>query len=218
MRHRRTRPATDLTPKGRPARDRRRPRLPTALSLALHKKFRTAGPAAVAAVPGRASAAGLVSQVLRDGERVLLVRRPSLWFIVLSSWRWVAVGAAVIAAAAAFGSHGRGCAEAGVAVSAGRLMWAALQWMGRLYVLTDLRLLTVTGISRVEVNDCPLRKVARTRLVRSAVDKLLGIGSVEIVPQDPEQPFAVWQQVARPAEVHEQIVATINRAKGGSVE
>jgi hypothetical protein len=109
----------------------------------------------------------------------------------------------------------RGCAEAGAAVIACRLMWAAMQWMGRLYVLTNLRLLTVSGVLRSEVLDCPLRKVARTRVVRSAVDAVLGIGSVEIVPQDPDQPFAVWQQVARPAEVHETIVATLNRAKHG---
>ena len=180
-----------------------------------------------AAVPAPTSLAALLaSHVLRDGEAVLLVLRPSLWFIVLSSLRWVAAGAALVAIAAACGSHYhgglfagrfRGCAEAGVAVIAGRLMWGALQWMGRLYVLTDLRLLTLSGVLRVDVFDCALRKVARTRLLRSGTDRLLGIGSIEIIPQDPNSPFALWQQVARPAEVHEQIVATLNRAKQGHV-
>ncbi len=180
---------------------------------------------AVAVPTGRPTVAALVaSQVLRDGEAVLLVLRPSLWSIVLSSVRWVAAGAGLMAVAAAFGSHYRGgvfagpfrgCAEAGVAVGAGRLMWAALQWMGRLYVLTDLRLLTVTGVLRSDVADCPLRKVARTRLLRSTSDRVLGIGSIEIIPQHPDAPCSVWHQIARPAEVHEQVVATLNRAKTG---
>ena len=228
MRHRRTRfdPA-----RPRPAaRDRRgKVRLPGLA--ALHKRARTATVPALAdgptdvALPARASAATLLaSNVLRDGEAVLLVVRPSLWFIVLSSLRWVAAGALLMAMAAAFGSHYRGgvfvgpfrgCAEAGGAVIAGRLMWAALQWMGRLYVLTNLRLITVAGVHRSDVSDCALRKVARTRVVRCTVDALLGIGSVEIVPQDPDQPFAVWHQVPRPNEVHAQIVATLNRAKHG---
>ncbi len=221
MRHRRTR-LTPETPRPRPSGRDRRPRF----TLALPKKMRTAAlpgfAGDAAAVP--AGAALLATQVLRDGEAVLLVLRPSLWSIVLSSLRWGAAGLGLMAVAAAFGSHYRGgvfagpfrgCAEAGVAVLAGRLMWAALQWMGRLYVLTDLRLLTVSGVLRAEVADCPLRKVARTRLLRSTVDRVLGIGSIEIIPQDPDAPCALWQQVARPVEVREQIVATLNRANGG---
>ena len=233
MRHRRFRP-TPETPKPRPpTRDRRGPRLPalaTFQKLAFQKKLRTAtlplpaladGSAAVAARP---AGAAMAAHVLRDGEAVLLVLRPSLWFVVLSSLRWIGAGAGLMAVAAISASHYRGgmfappfraCAEAGTAIIAGRLMWASLQWMGRLYVLTDLRLLTIAGVLRSEVLDCPLRKVARTRLLRSSLDRLLGIGSVEIVPSDPEKPFAVWQQVGRPAEVYEQIVATLNRAKQG---
>ena len=226
MRHRRTRPTPEPS-KPRPAgRDRRgKLRLPSLSAFGKRTAMPMPALADAAAVPaGPSLAALLASHVLRDGEAVLLVLRPSLWFIVLNSLRWVAAGASLMAVAAAFGSHYRGgmfagpfrgCAEAGVAVGAGRLMWAALQWMGRLYVLTDLRMLTVSGVMRSDVFDCPLRKVARTRLVRTTVDRVLGIGSVEIVPQDPDQPFAVWQQVARPVEVHEHVVATLNRAKQG---
>ena len=224
MRRRRSRPTPD--PRSRPSpRDRRPARLPAALA----RKMRSAalplpaladGAAAVAARPAAALAAG----VLRDGEAVLLVLRPSLWFVLLASLRWIGAGAALMAVAAVSASHYRGgmfappfrgCAEAGSAVIAGRLMWASLQWMGRLYILTDLRLLTIAGVLRSEVLDCPLRKVARTRLLRSTVDRLLGIGSIKIVPADPDNPFAVWQQVARPVEVVEQVVATLNRAKQG---
>jgi hypothetical protein len=199
--------------------------MPVGLST-FQKKMRTAMPLPALADAAVVPAPLLASYVLRDGEAVLLVLRPSLWFIVLSSLRWVAAGAALMGVAAYFGSHYRGgvfagpfrgCAEAGCAVMAGRLMWAALQWMGRLYVLTDLRLLTISGVLRAEVLDCPLRKVARTRLLRTVADRALGIGSIEIIPQHPDAPCALWYQVARPVEVHEQIVATLNRAKQGCV-
>jgi hypothetical protein len=226
MRHRRTRP-TPETPRPRPpARDRRGARLPSLFP----KRLRTDAvplPGLVAdgavAIPARSTATLLAAQVLRDGEAVLLVLRPSLWFILLASLRWIAAGAVLLGVAAAFGSHYRGgmfappfrgCAEAGAAIIAVRLMWASLQWMGRLYVLTDLRLLTVSGVLRSDVYDCPLRKVACARLLRSTVDRVLGIGSVEVIPQDPEQPCALWYQVARPDEVHAKVVATLNRAKG----
>ena len=213
MRRRRTRPNAEPS-KVRPGSRDRRPRLAL-------PKLRTAGAAVTAPAPaGRATSAAavLASQVLRDGEAVLLVLRPSLWFIALTSLRWMGAGVAAVAGAGATGSHGahyRTWVEVAVSVVAARVAWAAVQWTGRLYVLTDLRLLTLSGVTRVDVSDCPLRKVARTRLVRSTVDRLLGIGSIQIVPHDPDQPFAVWQQVARPVEVHEQIVATLNRARGG---
>ncbi len=227
MRHRRTRP-TPETPKPRPVPRDRRGRLPGLPVFG--KRVRTAtvpafaGEAAVAGPARPSTVALLASHVLRDGEAVLLVLRPSLWFIILASLRWAAAGATLVAVAAVFSSHYRGgmfagpfrgCTEAGVALIAGRLMVASLQWMGRLYVLTDLRLLTLSGVLRVDVFDCPLRKVARTRLLRTPTDRALAIGSVEIVPQDPAKPFALWYQVARPVEVYEQVVATLNRAKQG---
>ena len=225
MRHRRTRPSETSKPRPSPRDRRGKVRLPMGLTT-LQKKMRTAMPMPALADAAAVPAPLLASYALRDGEAVLLVLRPSLWFIALSSLRWVAAGAALMGYAAYFGSHYRGgvfagpfrgCAETGVAIMAGRLMWAALQWMGRLYVLTDLRLLTINGVLRTEVLDCPLRKVARTRLFRSPVDRAFGIGSIEIIPQHPDAPCALWHQIARPVQVHEQIVATLNRAKQGCI-
>jgi hypothetical protein len=92
-------------------------------------------------------------------------------------------------------------------------MWAVLQWMGRLYVLTDLRIIRLAGVLKVEIFDCALRKVARTQVNASLKERLCGTGGIEIIPGDESCPPAVWQTVARPAEVNELIVATINRAK-----
>ncbi|HSV15725.1 MAG TPA: PH domain-containing protein [Tepidisphaeraceae bacterium] len=178
--------------------------------------------AAAAARPASATSLAtlLTSHILRDGELVLLILKPSIWFILLSSLRFVALALILIIGAKVFNQHlagpYRGYAEIGATLIVGRLMWGTLVWMGRLYILTDLRILSISGVFNVEVFDCPLRKVARTRLMRGVEDRIVGVGSIEIIPQDESYPFGLWQTVGRPKQVHQQIVATINRAKQGS--
>ncbi len=160
----------------------------------------------------------LTRHLLRDGELILLVIKPSVWFVLLSSLRFVA--AALIAGIAGRlwigGSlHQRFWFEATVFIIAGRLAVAAAAWVGRLYVLTDQRVLRLSGLLNVEIFDCPLRKVARTRLLRTLQERLLGLGTIEIIPQEDERPCGVWQMVARPIDVNERINAAIRRAKAG---
>lgn len=170
---------------------------------------------------GTSLATLLAAHILRDGEIVLLILKPSFWFIILSSLRFIAITLIFIIAAKVFDpqlpGRYRGYAELGVSVIAGRLVWATMQWMGRLYILTDLRILSLWGVFNIEVFDCPLRKIARTRLVRHVLDRMVGVGSIEIIPQDESSVFGLWQTIARPALVREQIVATINRAKQGGL-
>jgi hypothetical protein len=178
----------------------------------------------VAIAPPRTSASIatlLTSHLLQDGEIVLLILKPSLWFILLSALRFIAIVLIVMIAAALLNRSqvlpGRNLAyqELGVFVLAGRVMWAVLQWMGRLYILTDLRIIRLSGVFSLEIFDCPLRKVARTRLVRSMRERLTATGTIEIIPADDSLPIDSWSTIARPVQVHEQVVAAINRAKQG---
>lgn len=190
---------------------------------AMQSRFHPAEGGAAAVLPANASLARvLASHVLRDGEIVLLVLRPSIWFILLTSLRFVAAAGVLILVVRwhSLAERGlvRGLIELGVSAISARLMWATLQWMSRLYVLTDMRILSVSGVFHIHVFDCPLRKVARTRLTRSPQEKLTGVGSIEIIPQDDSFPFGQWEMIGQPVLVHEQIVATINRARqGGSM-
>src|ERR1041385_1858912 len=99
------------------------------------------GAAAAAAPAATTSLATLLSRhVLRDGEAVILLLKPSAWFILLSSLRFLAVTVIVVSAVFVFDLDDRMHAnklpiiEAGVFIAAGRLMWAVLQWTARLYV------------------------------------------------------------------------------------
>ena len=158
----------------------------------------------------------LARHILRDGEIVLLALKPSLWFIPLSSLRFIGVVLILALAAIAWeGPRNREWfyIEAAIFLVAGRIMWAVLAWMGRLYVLTDLRVIRLSGVFRVEIFDCALRKVARTQVTVGFKERVTTTGSIEITPEDESCPPGVWQTVSKPHDVHDLITRTIAKAK-----
>ncbi|MCC7351448.1 MAG: PH domain-containing protein [Phycisphaerales bacterium] len=181
-----------------------------------------AAAASPASVPMTTSLATLLTQhILRDGELVILILKPSLWFILFNSLRFIASVAILLIAAILLDPHlpgnNRQIIEIGIFIIGGRLMWSVLQWMGRLYVLTDLRILRLSGVFYPEIFDCPLRKVARARLIVTLADRIFGVGSIEIIPFDDTYPIGLWQMIAHPRQIHRQVVATIHRAKQGGL-
>jgi hypothetical protein len=161
----------------------------------------------------------ITNHILQDGELVLLVLKPSVWYVPLSSLWTIGIVLIVMLAALVFDDQIPGRAsrwvELAVFLIAGRVMWAVLQWMGRLYVLTDMRILRLSGVFNINIFDCPLRKVARTRVVRSMRERLLGLGSIEVTPCDADGAPGMWNTIAKPDLVNDQINAAINRAKSG---
>ena len=150
----------------------------------------------------------------------LLILKPSMWFIVFNSMRFAAAVLIVAIGAQLWLHNARAVTNIAYAAAfllAGRVMWAVLQWMGRLYVLTDMRIVRLSGVFNVEIFDCALRKVATTRLTRTFREKLWRLGSIEITPADESCAPSVWQTVKRPAEVHAKVQATIERARQGSL-
>lgn len=176
----------------------------------------TPAPEAVLVTP---LAALLSRHVLRDGEVVILMLRPSIWFIPFVCLRFAALVLILMINAQIFNEqihwHARLYNEVGVLLLVGRLMVAVLQWLGRLYILTDMRVVQMAGVFAVEISDCPLRKVARVRVIYTLKERLLRLGSVEIIPFDDAYPVGLWQTVARPKDVHRIIVQAIRRAKQG---
>jgi len=170
---------------------------------------------AIAATPPIATL--LVRHVLRDGELVLLILKPSRWFMLLSCLRFFAIVTILVIGAIikeeSLPYDHRIYIELGIVLAAARFMLAVSRWMSKLYVLTDLRIIALTGVFKVDIFDCPLRKVARTRVLRTFKERLLRLGSIEIFPSDDEIPEGIWQMVRRPKKIHEQIVAAVNKAK-----
>lgn len=191
---------------------RRASQKPTAVTPAFASEGVGALPAGSPLIPSVASV--LVGHVLRDGELVLLILKPSRWYLPLTSISFVlGVCAALCAAQLAGARPMHFYIDAAIIIVASRLMWAMLSWMGRLYVLTDQRILHLSGVFHVDVFDCPLRKVERTRIVRSPGEKLLRLGTIEISPCDENRTGSSWRIVRRPRQVQEEIEAAIRKAK-----
>lgn len=177
------------------------------------------GSAAAAAPLARPSLAALLTgHILHDGEVVLLILKPSLWFVLLSSLRFIAAVLVFVLAGLIWddmGGRSRVYVNAAILLAVARLTWATLIWMSRVYVLTDLRIVRLSGVFTVEIFDCPLRKVARVRQVTPVKERLVWCGTLEITPLDEDIPVASWQTIAQPAEVHKQIMTAIRRARHG---
>jgi PH (Pleckstrin Homology) domain-containing protein len=177
----------------------------------------------IAAPPRASSMLGtlLADHALRNGEVIYLAIKPSLWFILLSSLRFIAAVLIVAIAAAIidlrFENRHLFYWEAALFVIFGRLTWATLQWMGRLYLLTDQRILRLEGVLHIDVFDCTLRQVARVDVIRSTRERIFGLGTLHITPSNQSLPFAQWQMISRPDDVHARVVDAIerNRRCGG---
>ncbi len=163
----------------------------------------------------------LTSHILQDGEIVLMILKPSLWFLLITGLRFFAGVLIAVIAAVLFDERLMGknivYINIGAALIAARLMWAILLWMGRVYVLTDRRIVTLGGVFAIDIFDCPLRKVARTRIIYTTRERIFRLGTIQIIPAGDEMPDGLWQMVPRPMEVHEAIVAAINRTKQGGL-
>ena len=159
---------------------------------------------------------------LRDGEIIELVIRPSAWWIIFTSWRTLAFAGMILLVGFSLWEYLPGrrgwYIEAGVLLGLIRLMWGTVRWMSRIHILTNMRVLTLSGVFNTTVTECPLRRLARVRRVSSHRERLLLLGSIEIIPMDEKYPIGLWQTIRRPAQVREHIVAAMNKARGGSCD
>lgn len=162
----------------------------------------------------------LTRHVLSDGEVVIMILKPSFWFILLQSLRFIAAMVIVMLIMQINADRFRPTTvlrigEFCIIAILARLMWATLHWMGRYYILTDLRIIRLAGVLGLEIFSCPLRRVARVRGVPTISERTVGSGSLEIIPLDESVPVGHWQTIPRPKQVLSEVLAAISRAKQG---
>lgn len=158
--------------------------------------------------------------VLQDGEVVLLAIKPSGWFVLLVSWpvlAMAALAAAITALAEGFfeGPDVRNLiVSVCIVVACLRLALACVQWFGRMYLLTNRRILRVRAVVRTDVVAWQLTKVHDVQLTAARVEQLLGIASLMLVAGDSDEPQAAWPYIPRPLEVHRIVTEALQRARG----
>ena len=160
----------------------------------------------------------LPAHLLGGDEIVILAIKPSLWFVVFKSARWLVAMGVVIALA---GWLGRAfphlsaalIVQGAIVVAAVRTGFAVLQWVSRLYVLTNLRIMRLKGILNIDLFECPLTKIQNTYLTLSWYERLTGLGTISFATAGTGGIEASWTHVNDPLELHERVRSAIHRAQ-----
>lgn len=174
---------------------------------------------------GRSGGAALAMEqvipahLLDGGEIVYFAIKPSPWFVLLVSLRWVVFGlflaALTLVEVVPLPNQARWYLyQLGFWLAAGRLGWALLEWVSRLYVLTNRKAMRIRGVFSVEVFSCSLDRIQNTYVTMSATERLARTGTVTFqTAAGGASGTASWRIVARPLEIHEKLREAIGRAQ-----
>lgn len=158
----------------------------------------------------------LPPELLQPDEIIILLLKPSPWFIVLAPLRFLAItGILVLAALWLVVPQGwldeGNIVLLGAAAAVARVFWQFLVWLSHVYVLTDRRIIRVQGVTRVSVFETSLKQVQHTTAHYSIRERLFGLGSIGFATAGTAVIDAWWQMVAKPLEVHQQITRALAR-------
>jgi membrane protein YdbS with pleckstrin-like domain len=164
------------------------------------------------------SDAAAAEHLLDDGEIVILAVKPSPWFVVLSCWP-VLLLAAALAGVGLLGGGTLRIAEpwgdalvlTAVVIVSVRIIVACVQWLGRLYVLTNARSLTVQGLWRPSAAFLPHRQVRRVELVAGVGERGLGLGTLLFEGAETGPPALTWVNLAHPDDVRHAVEEAVRR-------
>ncbi|HEY0009687.1 MAG TPA: PH domain-containing protein [Tepidisphaeraceae bacterium] len=157
----------------------------------------------------------LAAQEIEAGEIVQIIIKPSRWFILLNSLRFSAIAIMVIV-----GLHllrwplmnNTTVVQLMLLVVLSRTAFSAMQWMGRYYIVTDRRVMRLSGVFTPELLACSLRKVQAVKMYRTVGERLLGKGSIEITG-DCHPHLMTWQTITNHREIHERVLAAVRRSQ-----
>jgi len=158
-------------------------------------------------------------QVLQEGEAIIFALRPSGWFMVLISMP--VLGLSVMLAAAVFLTENvleitlpsQTFYLSLIVASCARLLVAGFQWMARLYILTNRRVIRIRGTLKMDLFDCPLKQISGTTLTTTTGEKLLSLSSLYFNTPRRDVPECGWINLSRPGEVKKIVDETIAKAK-----
>jgi membrane protein YdbS with pleckstrin-like domain len=159
----------------------------------------------------------IAADYLDGGEIVLLAVKPSPWFVLFDSVRWLCVAAVLLVISLLpevrfAGLSSYTVAQLAAAIGVGRLGIAILRWAARYYVLTNRRVMRLRGVFRPDVLACPLVRIRNTRVQRSPHERLCKLGTIQFLFEQAPEGDLDWREIARVDNVHEQVRRAIERA------
>lgn len=99
----------------------------------------------------------------------------------------------------------------GLIIACIRLTWQALDWWNRVYILTDRRVITMSGIFRRYYYEAPLRNIQHLAIVRSFRERILSLGSIAYATSGSDRYDTIWLMLKQPFAIHKTISQTIER-------
>jgi membrane protein YdbS with pleckstrin-like domain len=154
---------------------------------------------------------------LGPDEVVILLLRPSLLYIPLSSLGTL-VAAAIIGLALAYLSHfpwigwsEKHAVFIGATIATLRLGWAAIDWWFHLYALTDRRILARYGVFRTALYEAPLSRIQNTIVVQSLRERIFALGTIGFATAGRGTFDAFWVTLGSPFAVHRTVLDAIER-------
>lgn len=159
----------------------------------------------------------LPAQLLQSGEVLILLLKPSPWYVILDALGSLSGLLLIVAAALAIDTMAwtnvgrRNILLLGAALIGLRLFWQFLEWLSRVYVLTDRRVIVVAGVLRVSVFETALKNIQHTDTLFSVRERLFGLGTIGFATAGTAGVEAFWRMIARPLDVHRVVVQTLNR-------
>jgi len=176
---------------------------------------------AESAIPAVALDQAIPERVLRNGEQVILTVKPSAWFILLNVTQPLIILCAMLVFVAFVEVIGFGMAAEirsglllGLLMGIGlTLLLSGVRWFGRLYVLTDRRLLRICGITRVNVYEFELSRISEVGVAAGIGERIVGIGSLKFRVEDNPYTNPDWVNIAQIQNVAEEVRAAVTRAR-----
>jgi hypothetical protein len=169
-------------------------------------------------VAGPVTEVTLAHHILQDGEVILRTVKPSAWMIVLDSLPILAVlGFTALAALLArrFGIS-QGVEETWVLCSifgGVRLLVSGFRWLGRLYVLTNLRVLRLGGVVHADVADCALDRIREVFVTRTRFHRTLQLGNIDFDIEGNPYADLLWTHCHAPEPLADDIRQAIRQRK-----
>lgn len=163
------------------------------------------------------AAALLPQELLQPGELIILLLKPSLLYVLLAPLKTLVLIALITAGAAHMATYPALRLDRddvillGVGLAMMRIFWQFLEWLSRVYVLTDRRIIRVKGVLRVQVFEAALKQVTHTECHFSLRERLFGLGTISFATAGTAIVEAYWLMLPRPLEVHQTILQTMNR-------
>jgi hypothetical protein len=168
--------------------------------------------------PTERAEAMLPEQLLNDGEIIVMLLKPSAWYLLLScagvlGVLWSFVGALV------WFRHGMGWGPLssadllalGAILSIVQIGWQSLEWLSRNYILTDRRVIRTRGVVRLAVYQATFQQLEGARLVASSRERVVGLGSIAFFNKGSHYPSAHWLMLRQPQAVYDKLIQTIER-------